>query len=54
MSAGDSPVEPRSPIAVEAPVGGFDRAGMRELIKDAQLASGIHKIVRAPFGLKLT
>ncbi len=50
MPGGDSPVEPRSPIAVEPPPSGFDRAGMRELIKDAQLASAIHKVVRAPFG----
>src|SRR5688500_11117576 len=46
MSTGET----KSPIAVEPPPAGFDRTGMRELVKDAQLASGLHKIVRAPFG----
>ena len=39
-----------APLVIEPPPDGFDRAGMRELIKVAQLAKAVHQIVRAPFG----
>lgn len=31
-------------------VGGFDRAGVRELVKESGLATALHRLVRAPFG----
>jgi len=38
------------PIRVEPPPGGFDRAGIRELLAKGPLPRTIHRIVRAPFG----
>ncbi|MEM6290954.1 MAG: AAA family ATPase [Myxococcota bacterium] len=40
----------RAPITVTPPTGGFDRAGMRELVRSTQLASRIHALVKGPFG----
>ncbi len=40
----------KPPIVVETPPGGFDRPGMRTLVKDAGLAKVMHAYVRAPFG----
>jgi hypothetical protein len=37
-------------ILVSPPAGGFDRAGVRELVKEAALATALHRLVRAPFG----
>lgn len=37
-------------LIVSPPVGGFDRAGVRELVKEAGLAMTLHRLVRAPFG----
>lgn len=42
------------PIVVEPPPGGFDRPGMRALIKEAGLAKVMHAYVRAPFGHTVT
>lgn len=41
---------PLSPLVVEPPAGGFDRAGLRDLVKESGLAAALHKLVRAPFG----
>ncbi|MCB9707109.1 MAG: AAA family ATPase [Myxococcales bacterium] len=41
---------PRPSIIVTPPPGGFDRAGVRSLLRDAGLATALHKIARAPFG----
>lgn len=49
MSSGSSESS-LSPIIVEPPTGGFDRVGMREVIKEGQLSKSFHKIARAPFG----
>ncbi len=37
-------------FVVTPPTGGFDRAGIRELVKQSGLAAAMHKRVRAPFG----
>lgn len=39
-----------SPLLVTPPPGGFDRAGLRDLVKESGLAAALHKLVRAPFG----
>ncbi|MCB9749890.1 MAG: AAA family ATPase [Myxococcales bacterium] len=39
-----------SPLIVEPPAGGFDRAGMRAIVKDVGLAKVVHALVKAPFG----
>ncbi|HGG58120.1 MAG TPA: hypothetical protein ENK31_10025, partial [Nannocystis exedens] len=39
-----------SAIAVSPPVGGFDRAGIRALIRDSGLAKALQSLARAPFG----
>lgn len=38
------------PLLVTPPAGGFDRAGLRDVVKEAGLATALHKLVRAPFG----
>ncbi|MCA9689667.1 MAG: AAA family ATPase [Nannocystaceae bacterium] len=38
------------PIFVEPPVGGFDRAGVRDLVKESGLAKAVHRVAAAPFG----
>lgn len=37
-------------LIVSPPVGGFDRAGVRDVIKESGLSVALHKLVRAPFG----
>ncbi len=37
-------------LVVTPPVGGFDRSGLRDLVKDSGLAAALHTRVRAPFG----
>ena len=37
-------------LIVSPPAGGFDRAGVRDVIKESGLATALHKLVRAPFG----
>jgi hypothetical protein len=37
-------------LIVSPPAGGFDRAGVRELVKESGLAMTLHRLVRAPFG----
>ncbi len=54
MPEDGSPESVRSPIVVEPPAGGFDRPGMRTLIKDAGLDKVMHSYVRAPFGHTVT
>lgn len=44
----------RSPIRVEPPPGGFDRAGVRALVAEGALAKNLHRIARAPFGHTVT
>lgn len=44
----------RPPIVVEPPAGGFDRPGMRTMVKDSGLAKVMHAYVRAPFGHTVT
>ena len=39
-----------SPLLVTPPPGGFDRVGLRDLVKESGLAAALHKLVRAPFG----
>ena len=39
-----------SPLVVETPPGGFDRAGLQALVKESGLASSLHRMVKAPFG----
>ncbi len=39
-----------APLIVEPPAGGFDRAGIRTIVKDIGLAKAVHGLVRAPFG----
>ncbi|MEZ4384413.1 MAG: AAA family ATPase [Nannocystaceae bacterium] len=39
-----------SAIIVTPPTAGFDRAGIRTLVRDAGLATALHKLARAPFG----
>jgi len=39
-----------SAITVSPPTGGFDRAGIRTLVRDSGLATALHKLARAPFG----
>ena len=39
-----------SPIVVEPPADGFDRAGIRSLMSEAKLPVSLHRLVRAPFG----
>jgi hypothetical protein len=47
----ESAMDPAAgPIRVEPPPGGFDRAGIRELLAKGPLPRTIHRIVRAPFG----
>ena len=46
MTASASP----SPLLVTPPAGGFDRAGLRDLVKESGLAAALHKLARAPFG----
>jgi len=53
MSSQGSPAA-RPPIVVELPVGGFDRSGMRTMVKDSGLAKVMHAYVRAPFGHTVT
>ncbi len=50
MSAEESQAPAPAPITVTPPVGGFDRAGMRELVKAAQLPARVHELARGPFG----
>ena len=38
------------PLLVSPPPGGFDRAGLRDLVKESGLAAALHKLARAPFG----
>ncbi|MBC8072599.1 MAG: hypothetical protein IAG13_30030, partial [Deltaproteobacteria bacterium] len=45
-----TPSSERSPIRIEPPPGGFDRAGVRALVAEGALAKNLHKVVRAPFG----
>ncbi len=58
MSTGTPPdgstASTHSPIVVALPAGGFDRPGMRTLVKDAGLAKVLHAYVRAPFGHTVT
>ncbi len=37
-------------LIVSPPAGGFDRAGLRELVKESGLGTSLHRLVRAPFG----
>ena len=37
-------------LIVSPPAGGFDRAGVRELVKESGLAMTLHRLARAPFG----
>ena len=37
-------------LLVSPPSGGFDRAGVRDLLKESGLATVLHRLVRAPFG----
>jgi len=37
-------------LIVSPPAGGFDRAGVRDVIKESGLSVALHKLVRAPFG----
>jgi len=37
-------------LLVSPPAGGFDRAGVRDLLKESGLATVLHRLVRAPFG----
>jgi hypothetical protein len=41
------------PLIVRPPVEGFDRAGMREMVRACGLAKTVHSMVRAPFGHSL-
>lgn len=45
-----SPASSPPALLVSPPSGGFDRAGVREIIKESGLAMALHKLVRAPFG----
>lgn len=38
------------PLIVAPPAGGFDRPGLRDMVKESGLAAALHKLVRAPFG----
>ena len=37
-------------LIVSPPAGGFDRAGLRDLLKESGLAMALHRLTRAPFG----
>ena len=37
-------------LIVSPPAGGFDRAGLREVVKESGLGMALHRLVRAPFG----
>lgn len=37
-------------LIVSPPAGGFDRAGVRDVVKESGLSTALHKLVRAPFG----
>ena len=50
----DGPAAARPPLVVELPATGFDRAGMRALVKDTGLAKVMHAYVRGPFGHTVT
>ena len=39
-----------SAITVSPPIGGFDRAGIRALVRDSGLAKALESLARAPFG----
>jgi len=45
-----TPTTTQPALIVSPPSGGFDRAGVREIIKESGLSSALHKLVRAPFG----
>ena len=46
----NSPSSAPPALVVSPPAGGFDRAGIRELVKESGLATALHRLVRAPFG----
>ena len=37
-------------LIVSPPAGGFDRAGLREVVKESGLGMALHRLVKAPFG----
>ncbi len=37
-------------LIVSPPAGGFDRAGLRDILKESGLAMALHRLTRAPFG----
>ncbi|HEY0138605.1 MAG TPA: AAA family ATPase, partial [Nannocystis sp.] len=45
-----SPETTPAALLVTPPAGGFDRAGVRDLLKESGLATALHRLVRAPFG----
>jgi hypothetical protein len=45
-----TPSSAPSALIVSPPAGGFDRAGVRELVKESGLAMTLHRLARAPFG----
>lgn len=45
-----TPTTTQPALIVSPPSGGFDRAGVREIIKESGLSVALHKLVRAPFG----
>ena len=45
-----SPATSPPALLVSPPAGGFDRAGVRDLLKESGLATALHRLVRAPFG----
>lgn len=54
MTQGAESSASKPPIVVEPPTGGFDRPGMRALVKESGLAKVMHAYVRAPFGHTVT
>ena len=45
-----TPTTTQPALIVSPPSGGFDRAGVRDIIKESGLSVALHKLVRAPFG----